>query len=116
MTFRDPKSTLKLVLLSAAILLIVGYSFAKARNLLTGPVIAVTAPLPGSTVHASLIEVTGTARNVAALTLDDRPIVIDEEGRYAESLLLSPGYSILKLEGKDRFGKTKRKLVEVVYQ
>ncbi len=92
-------------LIAFIILAVGGYGYFKMRNLLEGPVIAVSTPQNGTTVGTSTEIIRGTAKNVSSLSLNDRPIFIDEQGNFSETVALSPGYNILSLKGQDKFGK-----------
>lgn len=93
-----------------------GYAFFQAKKYLTGPVITIIQPKNGVLVASSTIEIVGTAENIAFLTLNDRKIFVDETGTFRELLLLPAGYSIMKLEARDRFGRTKTEFRELMYQ
>ena len=64
----------------------------------------------------SLIDVAGIATNISAISLNDRPIFIDESGAFSEKLMLYPGYNIIKLRAEDKFGSTVENDLELVYQ
>lgn len=93
--------------------LIVGYGIFEAHNLLLGPQITLAAPEYAVATHA-LVSVEGTAANTSWLALSGRPIHTDEQGNFSEKLLVPVGYSILKLEAKDRFGRQSEKFIRVV--
>ncbi len=103
-------------LLALAALSLAGYSYAKLAPLLAGPVIRVEAPENGATVERSFIEVRGEAKNVAAINLNGRRIFTDEDGAFAEQLLLSYGHNIITLKASDRFGRETGKVLEIVYK
>ncbi|MDO8620571.1 MAG: hypothetical protein Q7R64_04470 [bacterium] len=92
------------------------YAYFQSWEYLQGPVLTVIEPLNGSTSTTSLVTLLGNARNVAFLTLNGRQIFTNEQGRFRESLLLPKGYSIMTLEGKDRFGHSVEKRLELVYK
>jgi hypothetical protein len=111
---RNASSMLKtgaIVLLGAVIVI---YSLFQGSKLLTGPVIEVKTPQNGETFSQTLIEVTGNARNISYINLNDRPIFTDKDGNFKEKLLLSPGYNIIKLDAKDKFKKYTEKKLEVI--
>ncbi len=90
------------------------YAYFKTRDILLGPTITLSSPENGTTLEKSTIAVKGTAKNVSYLFLDDRPIFIDEQGNFSESVALLPGYNIISVKGEDRFGKKEEKIVQVV--
>lgn len=101
-------------LLSLLFIVIVSYSIFQAQKLIRGPVIKIISPKTGATFSQSLIEIEGVAKNVAYLNLDDRPIFTDKNGYFREKFLLSPGYNVIKIDGKDKFKKSTQKTLEII--
>lgn len=101
---------------SLFLFLILGYSFYQSKNLLMGPVITVSEPKNGATVPEQLVKIAGIAKNINKITLDDRPIYVDEVGVFSEKLLLSDGYNIIKISAWDKFSKKTEKTIELVYK
>jgi hypothetical protein len=96
-------------------LLIVGYGCYEARHLIAGPEVSILTPKNGDTLTSDYIEITGTAENIAYISLNDRQIYIDDKGNFKESLLLSPGYNKEVIVAKDKFGRVKHETIELVY-
>jgi hypothetical protein len=111
---RNALSTLRIVTIALLGLIIVGYSLFQAEKLIAGPIIEVYSPQNGATYGSPLIEVRGRARNISYLNLDDRPIFTDKDGYVTEKLLLSPGYTIIKLDARDKFKTYREKKIEVI--
>ncbi len=107
---------LKLYSLLALGILIVGYSAFQGKKIIQGPVIEIRAPLNGATYITPLIEVRGVAKNVNSITLNDRILYIDRSGNFTDALLLIPGYNIITIEAKDKFGAETKKTIEIIYQ
>jgi hypothetical protein len=68
----------------------------------------------GATVTSSIMEVTGTAKNAIFLSLDGREISIDQAGDFDETIALLPGYNIINLEARDKFGHTDEKNYQLI--
>lgn len=94
---------------------ILGYTYFQMHNIILGPVITILEPLNGATLSSSYIEVLGTTKNISSINLNDRQIFIDESGAFKEKLLLSPGYNIITLQAKDKFGRETEEILELVY-
>lgn len=113
------KSSSNLTLKSAVIfiiaIIIIGYTIFNSRLLVAGPQIVIKSPQDGSSFDHQLIEIRGETKNLSFISLDDKPIFIDENGRFREKLLLSPGLSIIKLYGKDRFERETETIMHYVY-
>lgn len=112
-------STFKKSILAFIVLFVVGYGLFNSRFIIQGPEITLeqvdeeknsivskekTLFLKGKVVHSSFISING------------RPIFIDEKGQFNEKLLLSSGVSIIDIYAKDKFGKEVRKKIDVLYQ
>lgn len=97
------------------ILVIVFYAYYQSRSIIAGPLIALSEPENNTTSKTSLIMVRGVATHAKELTLQGRQIFIDLEGRFAEQLLLSPGYNIIELTARDAQGRQIIKDLELVY-
>ena len=116
MSRRKLKLSVKIFLGSLFLFLILGYSFYQSRSLITGPLITINEPENGSIVTRQLVTIAGAAKNINKITLDDRPIYVDESGAFSEKLLLSEGYNIIKISAWDKFSKKTEKTIEVVYR
>ncbi len=95
---------------------IVGYGFFQARNILMGPQISLVTPQNGATITGSpLVTIAGKTNNVSFISLNDRPIFIDQQGNFNEQLLLSPGYNAWTLTAQDKFGRTVSKHFNLIF-
>lgn len=114
--FRDEqKISMRVVVGIIFVTLVVGYSFFQARKILGGPQIKIDEPRNGAAFEEPLVLIKGRTRNINSISLNDRPIFIDDEGYFSEKLLLSGGYNIIELQAKDRFGKATSERLELVY-
>jgi hypothetical protein len=95
---------------------IVGYIFFAFRDYISGPEIIVLEPINGSVSHNQIITVKGQGLRIKDISLNNRPLLIDEEGHFKEDLLLFPGYNIALLTAIDRFGRTIEYKLELVYE
>ena len=105
---------LKTSLFTLIILGVAGYSYYQAWDFLVGPRLTILSPSNGATVENALVDIEGIAENIAHITLNDRPIFIDEAGAFKEKLLLSRGYNIMEVTAEDRFGRETNKTLELV--
>lgn len=88
------------------------YGLYESYKLLSGPKLNILEPQNGAVFEKNLIDVKGTAKNVAFLSLNDRPIFVDKQGNFNEKILLLPGYNIMTLKGEDRFKKKVEKQMQ----
>src|SRR5438445_743708 len=75
---RNALLTLKIILYSLFASVILIYSFFQAKKLIAGPIIDIYTPQNGATYNQALVLISGQARNVAYLNLDDKPIFTDK--------------------------------------
>lgn len=113
---KDAKIWVKIGFFTFLALVILGYSGFQARKIIEGPELKVTSLKTGVVLKNQLVEIAGIASNIKDISLDNRPIYIDEQGHFNEKLLLFPGYNIIKLKAGDKFGKVTEKTIEVVYK
>jgi len=94
---------------------LLGYGLIEARHLISGPSIELTTPTSYTSFPDGFIEISGRARNTEDLRLNGGPLLIDEEGRFSETILLPKGGGILSLTATDRFGRvvTERRTIFV---
>lgn len=98
----------------AFLLLIAAYAIFQGRFIIFGPEISIDSPKDEATLDAGPLVVSGTAKNVSFLSLDDRPIYTDESSHWEEKLIVLPGLNIIKLDSRDRFGREREKTIRVL--
>ncbi len=116
MSRRETKFYLKTIIISLFLICLFGYGAFEIWAYATGPKIIVTSPPNGAAVSESLISIDGQGKNTKEITLNDRPIVVDEAGNFSEKILLSYGYNVLELRAEDRFGKKTEQELQIVYK
>ncbi len=114
--YQDGKLAVRVLVTSVFVLALVGYSLFQVHKIITGPTIDLVTKEKNMVTNSNKITLKGVAANVAFISLNDNPIYIDENGLFSENLLLNPGYNIVKLYGKDKFGKSLTRLVEITYK
>ena len=108
------KSWLKIILVSTLVLTIVFYAVWQLRHVVGGPSVTIALPQPGFVSDEPLVEIAGTAEQIDFLYLNGRQIFTDETGQFSEKFLASPGYNVIQLVGKDKFGRQTTEMVEFV--
>ncbi len=107
------------ILLFSAITILVGYGLFNSRFLLRGPEIAIAGlDETQNILHTETkdFNLKGTAMHSSFITINNRPISVDESGNFDEKLLLSNGVSIIDVYAKDKFGKEVHKKIDIVYE
>ena len=108
------RGVLSALFIGAGILLILLYILYQARFLTEGPVITLQNE-PPTTTSSSTLTVTGNAQNIVSLSINGRTIYTTDEGVFSETLTLPLGYTIVTIEGVDRYGKRARIERSIVY-
>ena len=109
--YRD--SRLTQIALAVFFLILLGYAYFEARGILFGPRIDVISSI--SEVHDPYIVVKGHAERISALLMNGKAIAVTENGIFEEPYVLSEGYNRITLDAKDKYGRTSKKTIEVVY-
>lgn len=102
------------VLLILGILLAAYVAF-QGRFLIMGPQIEFISPKDAQIVPSSTVELKGRAFNAAWITLNGKQIYTDKQGFWEETLLLSPGVSIMTVIVRDRFGREKAESIRIIF-
>jgi hypothetical protein len=114
------KKIVKIAGFSIFFLLIVVYALFRSKDLILGVKIRNVEinGLPaqtGATIASSVIEITGVAKHAIFLSLDGREISVDQLGDFDETIALLPGYNIINLKAKDKFGNTDEKNYQLMH-
>ena len=94
-------------------LIVVGYAYFELHGILYGPTIEVTSDT--SATHDSFITITGTAGRISSLSMNGQAVSVTEAGAFAEPYLLAPGLNRIVLEAKDKYGRDKKQVIQIVY-
>jgi hypothetical protein len=116
MTRREIKTALKTFIIIGAFVLLIGYAGFRAQSFIQGPQLTITSPTSGTTTTSSVVEISGTTKNISFITLNGDKIFTDKNGVFKNKLLLSYGYNIITVEAKDRFGRTIDRNIQLVYK
>lgn len=111
---RNAISILRISLITFFGLVVLAYSIFQAWKIVSGPVITIYSPANGTTYTEALIEIEGSAKNIAYLNLNGRPIFTDKNGYFREKVLLSNGYNIIKIDARDKFKTYTEKKLELI--
>ena len=106
---------LKLVIPTLIICFIVGYTIWQLRHIIDGPTLTIEAPNTAQSTTESKVKIAGEARQIDWLFLNNRQIFTDESGHFDETILAAPGYNVIQLTGRDKFGRFTIKNIELVY-
>lgn len=88
-----------------AVLAVAGYLAYQINFLFAPPKIILTYPTQDITVNQTVIKVEGISDPSAQLTINGKPVYIDQSGRFSKKISLNPGKNILEIKAQNRFGK-----------
>lgn len=111
----DTTKILKRIIIIVVIILILGYTYFQTKDLIRGPVLIITYPSSGMTMKDSSVEIKGSVKNASYVTMNDRQIFVNEEGKFNEKILLIEGYNVIEIDVKDRFERVESKKLELMY-
>lgn len=86
------------------------------HDFILGPDIIILSPKNGSTIDSSKTEIIGITKRIKEITINGRPITIDEQGNWKEIDILEPGYNVFEIIAKDKFGRQKQYRLELTYK
>jgi hypothetical protein len=110
----DLRKSIGRISLGVLVLFALFYGGFRAYSLLAGPSITVYSPADGDTVASSTFEISGQVARAKEITVQGRPITIDTEGRFIETLVAQAPYTILVLVATDKYGSTVSKTLRVI--
>jgi hypothetical protein len=81
----------------------------KAYPFVHGPQINIISLPATLSLTEPLVHLSGTARFTKDLIVNGSPLKIDPSGNFDEQLVLAPGYNLMNIQGRDRFGTVRTK-------
>src|SRR3989344_9442176 len=115
MAGQNSKKFLKLSILAIFFLIIFGYAFFGARELIFGVNIRDVNMEKSEGASGGVLNISGNAKNAQALILNGRPISIDERGNFRETIAMPSGYNTISIQAKDKFGNEDEKFYQLIH-
>lgn len=94
-------------------LLLVAYGYFEVQGILFGPRINITSS--ATIVGNQYVTIRGTADHIASLSMNGQPIAVTEQGAFEQPYVLAPGDNHILFDAKDKYGRTSRRDVEIIY-
>lgn len=95
--------------------LIAAYALYQTRDLIFGARLHVSSLSDGTVSTEELLTIEGRMKHAAAITINSNEVKTNQEGYFSEKVLLSPGYNVITIGARDRFGKSIEKSYRVLY-
>jgi len=110
------KKYIKIGLVAFFLLVIIGYAYWRAKDLIHGVVLQVEGIENGKTYFEPKIHLSGQVSKVKELRINGREIFMDKDWHWSDEILLLPGYNVITLATQDNFGKKEEKVYQVIYK
>ncbi len=105
-----------IVIASAVVLIVIGgffYIYRQIGRFAAVPRLVVTEPSEGENVEGNSIEIAGFTDKDAKLTINEQPIVVNDNGDFKENVLLQKGINAITISSVNRFEKSTAKTFNV---
>lgn len=112
----EPRRYLKIGLIIIFSAIVIIYALYQARYLLRGPIITITKPTDGQTVSDPFVTILGSVKNAAYIYVNDLQSFIDADDNLVQNALLSPGYNMVTVKARDRFGRERTLILRLFYK
>lgn len=114
--YYDLRKQIEIFFIVALVAVALLYGGFRAYPLVAGPSITLYGLQEGDYVASTTFEVSGQVNRASVITLQGKPITIDTEGRFSETLVAQHPYTILVIEAKDAYGESVVKTIKVIPQ
>jgi len=112
----NAKKVIKAAGLSIFFVFILIFGFLGSKDLILGIKIVNVNLSDGQTLENSTVKLSGNAKNAINLLLNGREISIDQEGNFNETIALLPGYNVINITARDKFGYVDEKNYKLIYK
>jgi hypothetical protein len=102
------KLTLVTVLIGILVVGFLGLVLYNIKDMLFGTPFTVHTAQDGSTITDAFEPITGTAKHAKEITINGRPVSVDQQGNFSDGVILSAGYNIVEVEEVNQFGRVKQ--------
>jgi hypothetical protein len=100
--------TLATILISTLVAGFLGLIVYNIKDMVFGAPLVIHTLDDGATVNDSFVPITGSSKHAQSITINGRPIGVNNKGEFSDGVVLSPGYNIVEVAETDTFGKTKQ--------
>ncbi len=108
--------TPKIITAAAIILVILGgffYLYKEIGRFAAEPRLAITEPLGDEVIEGNSVNITGFTDQDSKLTINDQPVLVNDEGEFQENILLQDGLNTITVSAINRFGKSASKTLNI---
>ena len=88
-------------------IVIIGYGIWRSRDVLFGITLSVTGISDGMTTTDGTLDFSGVAHHANMISVNGRIVPTAENGTWTDTIVLLPGYNVVRIVATDKFGRTK---------
>lgn len=81
--------------------------------LITGPLISIEEPKPGSTLQSGITTVRATGKRATAAYVNGYPVAVDTTGSFAQDIVITPKLNTITVKTQNRYGTTDTETIMV---
>lgn len=111
----SPKLTFMLGV-SVLVIIVLGYLGMQYRNFTVAPELTISNPKQNEIINQKKVKVSGKTTTDVALTINNQPITLDQDGGFATELEINKDTKELKFIAISRSGKVTEKNVSIVVE
>jgi hypothetical protein len=111
----DPRKQVRRTLWGIFLGTIILYAIFQMRDIIFGARLTVNTITDGEVVAEQLITISGNMRHASSVIINGNVVATNQNGDFTDELLLSPGYNLITIDVRDRFGKLIEKTYRVLY-
>ena len=108
----SPKLTFAIGI-AALSLLVLGYLGFEYTKFIKPPDLEITSPKDNEVVVSEIVKVMGKTTTDVTLTINNQPIILDQEGKFQTEIKITKDTKELKFVAVSRSGKTTEKLINI---
>lgn len=98
---------------SLFLLLVLIFGASRAYGIVQGPSIVLKESSLYSEVDKGFVILEGTVYRSAHFEINGRSVSPEQNGNFAERLLVSPGHTIMTIRARDRFDRTTEEIIPI---
>ncbi len=108
------KPNFKTITFTIITTMFLGIIFYNVKDVLIGSPLSIKTIKDGTTLYENFIPISGKTKQASLIRINGRAISVDKKGIFSDGVLLSPGYNIIEINQRDRFGKERNKVLRLV--
>jgi cytoskeletal protein RodZ len=108
--------TPKIITAAAIILVVLGgfiFLYKEIGRFAAQPRLAITEPLGNEAIGGNSIDIVGFTDQDAKLTINDQPVLVNDNGEFKENILLQEGLNAITVSATNKFGKSVSKEINI---